>query len=377
MGKRASFDEVITAFYEAATDAALWRPALASMASLFERSFAAHTFLWDHARNVGFSDVDREELAASNEDYAKYYSKIDPRAAMIMPKPVGWILACHHYFDDRYAAKSEFYQDFMIKIGGRYIAAMKLTETGQHTAIISIHRSTRQGPFEDADLKLLQRLQPHLSRAASLFHRFEDLRLAKERSAAALDHFPLGVIVAARDARILDLNGAAEVHLRHGDALRSRSGRIEAFSHERTSALHRMIADAVAAAGGANCMPGGVLRLNQPLGEGFLTVLVAPLRQSRQRITTMAQPAAILFIADSENQPKLPAAWLCQIYGLTPAESVVALALAAGKSLSEIADTNGVARNTVRAQTQSILDKTGARRQAELVAILSRIPAIR
>jgi DNA-binding CsgD family transcriptional regulator/PAS domain-containing protein len=377
VGKRPDFDEVIISLYEAATDAALWRPALSAVASLFEPYFAGHTFIWDSARSVGFSDVDRKELAAANEDYARYYNKIDPRAAMIAAGSLGRAYACHHYFDDGYVARSEFYQDFMIKIGGRYIAAMKLAEGDAHSAFISIHRSTRQGPFEAADLKLLQRLQPHLSQAATLFHKFADLRATKERTVAALERLPWGVLIVSGDGKILDMNGAAEAHLKAGKVIKSNRGRIETAYAEQASALHRMIADAAGAAVGKLCKPGGLLRMERPSGKGYVDILIAPLRQAKSDITQAATSAAILFIADSENQPIIPATWLQQLYGLTPAEAVVALALASGKTIGQIAEMNGVTKNTVRVQTQRILEKTGVGRQAELVALLSRMPLIR
>lgn len=377
MGKRPDFDDVITSFYEAATDAVLWRSALARMTELFEPSFAANLFIWDRLKKVVFADVDRDELAAANADYASYYNSIYPRAGMVARMPAGFAMACHHYFDDAYVAKSEFYQDFMIKIGGRYIAGAKLTETARYSAIIAAHRNIRQGPFEERDVVLLKRLLPHLSQAASLFHKFTDFQGAQERATAALDRFPEAIFVVGQNAQILERNAAAEVLIRQGNPLRARNGRVEATDSDRTGALHKLIADAHAAAGGKVTPPGGVLRLDRLSAGSHLTILVAPLRQATRNLTSATSTGVLLFVADSETQPIMPAKWLNQLYGLTPAEAEVALAIASGKTLEEIAGTNGVTKNTVRVQTQSILSKTGVRRQAELVALLARIPTVR
>jgi DNA-binding NarL/FixJ family response regulator len=57
-------------------------------------------------------------------------------------------------------------------------------------------------------------------------------------------------------------------------------------------------------------------------------------------------------------------------YGFTEAECRIANRLAGGKRLDQIAAEFKVSRNTVRSQLRSIFDKTGARRQAELVSLL-------
>jgi DNA-binding NarL/FixJ family response regulator len=70
-------------------------------------------------------------------------------------------------------------------------------------------------------------------------------------------------------------------------------------------------------------------------------------------------------------------ALVSRFLGLTPSEAEVAVALAAGKNTDDIAAERGAAKNTVRAQVQSILSKTGSRRQAELVRLLPSLPLMR
>jgi DNA-binding CsgD family transcriptional regulator len=60
------------------------------------------------------------------------------------------------------------------------------------------------------------------------------------------------------------------------------------------------------------------------------------------------------------------------LFGLTPAEARVAVAIMGGASTREAAAALGVSFHTVRHQLQSMLEKTGASRQSELVAMLMR-----
>jgi DNA-binding NarL/FixJ family response regulator len=56
--------------------------------------------------------------------------------------------------------------------------------------------------------------------------------------------------------------------------------------------------------------------------------------------------------------------------GLTPAEARVATLLTQGRTLAQIATEFGISRTTVAFHLRNIFQKTGTRRQAELVAVL-------
>lgn len=58
-------------------------------------------------------------------------------------------------------------------------------------------------------------------------------------------------------------------------------------------------------------------------------------------------------------------------FGLTPSEATLALHLADGGDMGGYAATRGISRNTARNQLQMVFDKTGGRRQAELVKLLA------
>jgi DNA-binding CsgD family transcriptional regulator len=82
-----------------------------------------------------------------------------------------------------------------------------------------------------------------------------------------------------------------------------------------------------------------------------------------------------VFVSDPETQIT-QAEVLRTLYGLTPAEAAVASLLAEGKSVKEIADHTTVRENTVRMHLKKVFDKTGTKRQAELVKIVLSGPAV-
>jgi DNA-binding CsgD family transcriptional regulator len=62
---------------------------------------------------------------------------------------------------------------------------------------------------------------------------------------------------------------------------------------------------------------------------------------------------------------------LGQLYELTASEALLALHIADGGDTGGYAAARGISRNTVRNQLQAVFDKTGTRRQAELVRLLT------
>jgi DNA-binding CsgD family transcriptional regulator len=62
------------------------------------------------------------------------------------------------------------------------------------------------------------------------------------------------------------------------------------------------------------------------------------------------------------------------LYGLTAAEAELALLLADGLALAQAAEARSVKISTARSQLLSVLRKTGARGQSDLMRILAALP---
>lgn len=80
----------------------------------------------------------------------------------------------------------------------------------------------------------------------------------------------------------------------------------------------------------------------------------------------------ILVVVDLERPLRPKPAVLQRLFGLTAAETKLAISLTCGLSPTEVADEMDISRSTVRSQLASIFSKTHTRRQAELVSLLAR-----
>jgi DNA-binding CsgD family transcriptional regulator len=104
-----------------------------------------------------------------------------------------------------------------------------------------------------------------------------------------------------------------------------------------------------------------------------LQVTVYPLRSG----ALIDGVAAAMFITDPTRTaiPESEAPRL--IYGLTRTEARLAAHLAHGKSLADYCVANAVTANTARTHLKRVFEKTGTRRQGQLVSLLSQPSASR
>jgi DNA-binding CsgD family transcriptional regulator len=84
--------------------------------------------------------------------------------------------------------------------------------------------------------------------------------------------------------------------------------------------------------------------------------------------------AMVLVSTPDENH--VSEAELSELYGLSPAESRLAIAIAFGKRLNELPSEFGVQITTLRTQLSSILKKCEVERQSDLVRLISNIPVV-
>ncbi len=86
--------------------------------------------------------------------------------------------------------------------------------------------------------------------------------------------------------------------------------------------------------------------------------------------------SAVLTFVDPHAARPLDPVLVAQAFDLTPAESRVAIQLAQGHTIEQIARNNGVSMATVRTQLKSLFAKTRTNRQADLVRLVNSLPEI-
>jgi len=266
----------------------------------------------------------------------------------------------HEYFteDER---RTDGYFQWAEAHGFRHGAATGFQLNTGDLAVVQVMRRTGEEPFSAGELEGLDRLRPHLARAAMLAARWKMERLRAAAEALALVGIPAAVLTA--DCRVMAANSPAADLRKH--LLWLARDRL-ALADERASAkLRQQVAACVScgSAESASSFPAWDAAHNSAL-----IVHVIPLKGDRRELFDGGLALAVFAPAGSPNVPDCDL--IRELFDLTAAEARVAAQLAAGRSVEEIAGAHRVSQSTVRSQTKSILQKVGAHRQAELAARL-------
>jgi DNA-binding CsgD family transcriptional regulator len=167
--------------------------------------------------------------------------------------------------------------------------------------------------------------------------------------------------------RILRANGAAEALLRRPSGLSARGGRLAAAAASNARRLEALVARAGDADPGARC--GGSLSVETDARSRPLSVTVMPVRGRNLEIFN-SEPAVLACIADPDVGAAPAASRLRDLFGLTPTEARLALALLNGDTVREAAAAMGIKVNTAGVHLARIFDKTGVNRQSALIKVL-------
>jgi DNA-binding CsgD family transcriptional regulator len=85
---------------------------------------------------------------------------------------------------------------------------------------------------------------------------------------------------------------------------------------------------------------------------------------------------ALIVLRDPEAAGRSAEDRLRQLFGLSPTEASLAVALAQGLTPEDMADTRRVSLATIRTQLRAVSEKMGCNRLAQVAAIVARLPPI-
>lgn len=232
-------------------------------------------------------------------------------------------------------------------------------------AIFSQHESA--GAIDDAQLSGLRLLAPHIRRAVTISNLFDMKAVEAATFAATVEALTVGVVLADEESKIIHSNAAATAMLAAGDPIVARHGRIAVQSPATTTALQSAVAQA--ATDEATLGQKGIgIPIPRPGGDP-LVIHVLPLRRSQMRSGLIQRAAAALFVASASGPPQLPHDALVQLYDLTPAEIRIVELICEGQTRDTISATLGVSVSTVKSHLVHVFEKTGCRRQVDLVRL--------
>ncbi|MFK4792492.1 helix-turn-helix transcriptional regulator [Sphingobium sp. ZW T5_29] len=229
-----------------------------------------------------------------------------------------------------------------------------------------LHRQISDTVERDGkDAAFLSDIAPHLLALSRVSATVQTARAAQATLASIMDRLRPGVILCTASGEVRWHNRAAATMLANGAPLMLDHGQLRGVSAESRQRLARL--------------------LSPPCDDDMITAAFGDLDDSMVQAIALPNGAfkgtvahgwdddrdgVALILIDPSQAPFLSAGHVTSLFGLTPAEARLAVALSQGTSLNAYADRRGVSVGTVRIQMKRILEKTDSRRQADLVGKL-------
>ncbi|MBV8169295.1 MAG: hypothetical protein JO021_21050 [Alphaproteobacteria bacterium] len=358
--------DLVDQIYDAAFDPRGWDACLDAVCE----SFGGQLSLLAHDTSSGAIRLARHVRRdpAVLQTYAAYYGQLYPKLAMWRDAPLGALVWDHA--TDHGAFYDEWWHPQ--KITG-FLGGVLVRNAGLRAELRMV-RPARLGWFSDREVDFFKALLPHLSRAMRIHQCTAATRIAEAGTLDAFGALALGVIVVDDTGRVLFANAPAERLLRAGDALSMGRGGLQAATGDATRALARLIRHAARRHGDGGLRSGGEVVLRRRTGHP-LVALVCPMQSAV--LAVLEQPAAIVFVSDPDATRVPPARLLAALWGLTPSEAQLTLALVGGVRVADYAEQHGVTLNTAKTHLKRVFNKSGHKRQTELLRELLGNPLLR
>jgi DNA-binding CsgD family transcriptional regulator len=165
-------------------------------------------------------------------------------------------------------------------------------------------------------------------------------------------------------------NAAGHAILAAGDYLRAAGGRLIAGDSD----TDRILQDVLIAAGNGDAaigVRGIALPLTARDGERHVAHVLPLTSGARRRAGIATSAAAVMFVHKAALHIPSPPAAIARAYRLTPAELRVLLAVVEIGGAPKVAEALGIGEGTVKAHLGHLFEKTGAKRQADLVKLVA------
>lgn len=366
---------VIEHIYEASYKPEHWPIALEAIAKYIHASSAA-LLCQDNELDHSF-DTYTYNISADTSAKHKAYGR-DPNFQILSENvPHGTAAAIDHIIPDRNKLEDIYGDEFneLLKNANMYyLGGAILFMDDIRISAIGLQRLRSMGPWTKEQIDELNTFIPHIQRALNIKKEFELLHTGGHALRSGLDRLMMGLILFDKELRPIYINPVADSILGYHPAISMKDETIQAYNDIYTEKIHTALATAAASKTGADPTESRTsLGLKHPDCATVLPVIISRVQGQLYAFETEGHHAyAAMYFSDPDRTHPIDADQLSAIYGLTPAESQVAISIANGINPDEIAIMNNVAISTIRSHLKAIYHKLGINSQIELVkAILT------
>lgn len=309
------------------------------------------------------------DSSASDEYFAKY-AKLDPVTVGQYFFEVGDLYSITDVMPYDQFAETIVYKEWAKPRGWVDHLATTLDKSATSFAVLGVMRTEAQGLVDDEMRQRMRLLVPHMRRAMLIGNVID---LQKDKIAIlshTFDTLEASVFLVDEHLHIMFANAAGQDLL--SDSLVF-NGNQNVLTPTDAQA-RRTLRDVVGVAGhgdGAVGASGIAVPLSNLPDDNWLAH-VLPLTSGARRQAGHAYAAvAAIFVRKVSPYAPLPLEIMSQHYALTPSEVRVLNALVNIGGIPKVAQAVGLSEATVKTHIQHVFEKTGVRRQADLIRLVA------
>jgi DNA-binding CsgD family transcriptional regulator len=360
---------LIADIYDAALDAGLWPGVVEGIAHYVPGAFV-NLFSQDATRKTAQAfytyGIDQDQL----ELYFQKYIHINPMFPAMLFFEVGRILTENDIMPKAEFNETRFYKEWVRPQGLIDSMASILEKSATSVAGIAVGRSERDGLVDDRALRRMGLIVPHVRRAVLIGKVIDLHKVEVATFADTLNGIAAAMVLVDAGGRIAFSNTAGHALLEEGAVVRAAGQKLAAVDVQADQALRDIFANAEA--GDTAASANGVsVPLATREGERYVAHVLS-LTSGARRKTGMAYAAvAAVFIRKATLELPHPLEVISRTYKLTPSEMRVLMMIVQIGGVPEIAPVLGISEATAKTHLQRVFEKTGTKRQADLVKLVA------
>jgi DNA-binding CsgD family transcriptional regulator len=263
-----------------------------------------------------------------------------------------------------------FYKEWLAPQGIVDAISVTFEKSAHSYAMLAIHRNQRYGIFDRETKRRLGLLSPHFRRAVAIgqiidLHKFEAAALAD-----SLDGLAAAMFLVDAAGRIVHANAAAQGMLEKGAPIRATGNKFVATDTQADHALHDIFMNAEddekAFGAREHAVP-----LTVRDGERYVAHVLLLTSGARRKAAVAYRAVAAVFVCKAALDVPHPLETITATFKLTGAEMRVLMMIVQLGGVPDVAPVLGISEPTVKTHLQHIFEKTGTRRQADLVKLVA------
>jgi len=372
------FDRVVANIYDAASGRMPWNAAMGPLVDVFKLWGVQTLGIDKRTGTLMFSHETGPAPPQATIDYIRKYHSLNPRVAPSLALKVGEWLHDHEWFDDAYVARSPFYQEFLIPHGGRYLSGTKIIEDEHSLVLLGAMRGFGSRPLDANEMEVLERLRLHLTHAMEIYLHLRKAYAENNAARQLLNRFHYPMLLVDDHCGIRFHNDIAKASIANSPYFVERGGALRCRDPANDVRLMLALRELkLSDLGSPGTLPTRKFVRIEAIGHAAPAAIFAVAIRPQAAMGAFGHlPLALLILHEPGRDSALDPFIVGEMFDLTPAEARVAVALTKGLAPKQIASLTGISVATIRSQMKSIFLKTGATRQADLVARIMTLPAV-